>query len=502
MFDRRSFISHSAAIAAAMAALRDSPLRAEEPKKQDKTPSLADTVRVAVIGTGGRGGSHISQFNGKHGCEILTLCDVDPGRAASSSKSVEKKRGIAPTLVQDMRKILDDKSIDVVSFATPNHWHALGAIWAMQAGKHVYVEKPATHNVHEGRAMIAAARKYKRMCQVGTQSRSNTGMRQSIAYMHDGMLGKIRQAYATCYKRRGSIGKVKGPKPVPKGVDYDLWCGPARMLPIVREKFHYDWHWFYEYGNGDLGNQGVHEMDKARWGLNKKEMPKSVVSIGGRFGYVDDGETANTQLCVFDYGDTELVFEVRGLPSGDPYPGKLGGGKVGSNFVGNIWYGEKGIVVCPGYNKGVVLAPDLSVVKEFSGGSDDDHFKNFIAAVRSGKHTDLNCDVEEGHLSAALCHLANISVRLGKQTPLAEVKEIAGSKETGEALKRMVTHVEDNLANVEDKELLKTLLKIPCLVGPLLNIDIKTERFTGSNDKANAMLTREYRKGFEVSMNV
>lgn len=492
MFDRRSFITHSAAIAAAMAALRGSPLRAQEPKKPDKTPSLADTVRVAVIGTGGRGGSHIGQFNGNHGCEILTLCDVDPGRAASSAKSVEKKRGIAPTLVQDMRKVLDDKSIDVVSFATPNHWHALGAIWAMQAGKHVYVEKPATHNVFEGRAMIAAARKYKRMCQVGTQSRSNSGMMQSVKYMHEGNIGKIRQAYATCYKRRGSIGKVKAAQPVPKGVDYDLWCGPARMLPIMREKFHYDWHWFYEFGNGDLGNQGVHEMDKARWGLNKKEMPKSVVSVGGRFGYIDDGETANTQLCVFDYGDSELVFEVRGLASDSPFPGKLGEGKVGSNFVGNIWYGEKGTVVCPSYNKGVVLAPDLSVVKEFSGGNDADHFKNFIDAIRSGKHTDLHCDVEEGHLSAALCHLANISVQLGKKTPLAEVKEMAGSKDATESLKRMIAHLKSNNVNLKEE----------CLFGPLLNIDTKTERFTGSNDKANAMLTREYRKGFEVSMNV
>jgi predicted dehydrogenase len=362
----------------------------------------------------------------------------------------------------------------------------------MQAGKHVYVEKPATHNVKEGRVMINVAKRTKRICQVGTQSRSNSGMVESIKYLHDGNLGKIKLAYATCYKRRNSIGRVKGPQPVPANVNYDLWCGPARILPILREKFHYDWHWIWEYGNGDLGNQGVHEMDKARWGLNKKELPKSVVSVGGRFGYVDDGETANTQLCVFDYGDAELVFEVRGLASTSPYPGKLGGGKAGGNFVGNIWYGEKGILVCPSYNRGVVLAPDLSVVKEFSGGDDKFHFENFVNAIRQEKHDELHCSVEEGHPSAALCHLANISLRLGTRTPLGELKEIAGSKEAGEALKRMVAHLQAN--NVD--------MKTDCLVGPLLPFDPKKEEFTGNNEVANAMLSRDYRKGFEVSERV
>src|SRR5262245_55161376 len=375
MLDRRSFLSHSAVISAAMAALRDTPLYAEDPKPA-KTPSLADTLRVAVVGAGGRGQSHLGQFNGNYGCQIVTVCDADKAHAAESAKRVGKKAGVEPTTVQDMRRIFDDKSIDIVTFATPNHWHALGSIWAMQAGKHVYCEKPASHTVVEGRVMVETARKQKRICQIGTQSRSNPGMRESIAYLHDGKLGKVKLAYATCYKRRPSIGKVDGPQPVPAGVDYDLWCGPTRMLPITRQKFHYDWHWFWEWGNGDLGNQGVHEMDKARWGLKKDEMPKSVVSAGGRFGYVDDGETANTQLCVFDYGDAELLFEVRGLPTDSPYPGELGG-KRGSGFVGNIWYGEKGILVCPNYGSGVVLSPDLQVIKKFSGGDDKFHFENF-----------------------------------------------------------------------------------------------------------------------------
>jgi predicted dehydrogenase len=493
MLDRRTFLNHSAVISAAMAALRGAPLVADEPKPAPSKRSPGETLQVAVVGVNGRGMSHVGGFNGNFNCRITTICDVDSKVIGQAMKKVGDKNGQEPKFEQDIRRMLDDKSIDIVSIATPNHWHALAAIWAMQAGKHVYVEKPASHEVLEGTRMIQAARKYERICQVGTQSRSMPGMKDSIAYLHDGKLGKVKLAYGTCYKRRGSIGKVKEATPVPASIDYDLWCGPAPKLPIMRQKLHYDWHWFWAYGNGDLGNQGVHEMDKARWGLGKKELPKSVVSVGGRLGYIDDGETANTQLCVFDYDDAEMIFEVRGLPTGSPFPGNLGG-KKGSNFVGNIWYGEKGILVCPSYNSGVVLSPDLQVVQKFSGGGDGLHFENFVKAVRSGKHTDLNCDIAEGHLSAALCHLANISYRLGKEVTVGELKEIAGGKEANDALKRMVAHLEEN----------KVSLKDTAHFGPLLTLNPKTEQFTGGTlaDKANSMLTREYRKGFEIKEQV
>jgi predicted dehydrogenase len=492
MLDRRTFLNHSAVISAAMAALRETPLLADDPKPAQSKRSPGETLQVAVVGCGGRGGSHIKEFNGNFNCRIATLCDVDTTHVASGMKAIAKVNGQEPKFLQDIRRVLDDKSIDIVSIATPNHWHALAAVWAMQAGKHVYVEKPASHEVLEGTRMIQASRKYDRICQVGTQSRSMPGMRQSIAYVHDGKLGKVKLAYGTCYKRRGSIGKVTEATPVPDTVDYDLWCGPAPKLPIMRKKLHYDWHWFWAYGNGDLGNQGVHEMDKARWGLNKNELPKSVVSAGGRLGYIDDGQTANTQLCVFDYGDSELIFEVRGLPSISPYPGNLGG-KKGSGFVGNIFYGEKGILVCPTYNSGVVLSPDLQVVQKFSGGDDKLHFENFVNAVRSGKREGLHCDITEGHLSAALCHLSNISYRLGKEVPLGELKQIAGGKEATDYLKGMVAHLEEN--KVDPTAIAHA--------GPLLTIDPKTERFTGElKDKANPMLTREYRKGFEIKETV
>jgi hypothetical protein len=301
-----------------------------------------------------------------------------------------------------------------------------------------------------------------------------------MAYMHDGKLGKVKLAYATCYKPRGSIGKVNGEQAIPKTIDYDLWCGPAPKLPLMRKNLHYDWHWTWAYGNGDLGNQGIHEMDKARWGLGKMELPKSVMSIGGRFGYIDDGETANTQLCLFNYGDCELIFEVRGLKTED-YKGAK---------VGNIFFGDKGIIVCPSYSGGILLDLDGKKVQEFkANGSDNSHFGNFVQAVRANDRKLLNADILEGHLSSALCHLGNISYRNGVEKPMSEVKEIAEDKAAQEAFQRMTQHLKDN--NVD-------LSKAVGRVGPTLPIDQKIERFSGSNAKANDMLFREYRRGFEI----
>jgi predicted dehydrogenase len=479
-FTRREFLQNSAAATAAFAALAQHDiLSAEEPQTTARRVGPNDTLRVAVVGVKGRGMSHVGGFNGNHGCEITTICDCDQAVIGNAMKAVEGK-GKKPKYEQDIRKVVADKEIDIIAIATPNHWHALAAIWAMENGKHVYVEKPVSHNVHEGRVMVETARKFKRICQTGTQSRSMPGMREAMAYMHDGKLGKVKLSYATCYKPRGSIGKVAGEQAIPKTIDYDLWCGPAPKLPLMRKNLHYDWHWTWAYGNGDLGNQGIHEMDKARWGLNKMELPKSVMSIGGRFGYIDDGETANTQLCLFNYGDSELIFEVRGLKT-DDYRGAK---------VGNIFFGEKGIIVCPSYAGGFLMDLDGKKVMDFKGnGSDNSHFGNFVAAVRAGDPKKLNADILEGHLSSALCHLGNISYRNGAEKPMSEVKEIADSKDAQDAFQRMTQHLKDN--NVD-------LTKAIGRVGPTLPIDPKIERFTGSNSKANDMLFREYRRGFEV----
>ncbi|OAI46130.1 dehydrogenase [Planctomycetaceae bacterium SCGC AG-212-F19] len=474
--NRREFLHESALWSAALAAVSQMKTPVVE-AAADKPGDVNGQLRVAVIGVRGRGRDHLTGFAGKHNCIVATVCDCDAAYADTAIKAVEKAQGKAPKFEQDLRKVMDDKSIDIVSIATPNHWHALAAIWAMQAGKDVYVEKPVSHNVSEGRRIVEAARKYNKICQTGTQSRTNAGMRQSIEYVRSGKLGKVTLARGLCYKLRPSIGKVEGEQAVPKTIDYDLWCGPAPKNPLKRKNLHYDWHWTWDYGNGDLGNQGIHEMDKARWGLGKNELPRTVLSLGGRFGYSDDGETANTQLCFFDYGDSQLIFEVRGLPGKD-----LLGTKVG-----NIFYGTEGYVVCPSYDTGVVFSPKGAKLETFKGGGD--HYANFVKAVRNRKSDDLNADILEGHLSSALCHLGNISYRLGKVEPFSTgTKSFGDNKESFETYQRMQEHLKDNKVGIEDGQV---------RVGRKLLLNTQAETFV--NDKeADAMLTREYRKGFEV----
>jgi predicted dehydrogenase len=474
--NRRDFLHDSAALTAALAGAT-SLLEAAPAEEAAKQVGSTDQLRVAVVGVNGRGMSHVDAFANQHGCIVATICDADEAVIGNAMKTVEKRQGKAPKFEQDIRKLVADKDIDIITVATPNHWHALASIWAMQNGKDVYVEKPVSHNVSEGRRIVETARKYKKICQTGTQSRSGTGMREAMEYLHSGKLGKITLARGLCYKPRGSIGKVSGPQPIPAGIDYNLWCGPAPMKPLMRKRLHYDWHWIWDYGNGDLGNQGIHEMDKARWGLGKMELPRSVVSVGGRFGYIDDGETANTQICVYDYSDCELIFEVRGLKTAD-----LKGAKVG-----NIWYGSEGYMVAPSYSKAIVYDNDGKKVKEFGGG--ENHFGNFVKAVRSRKFSDLNADILEGHLSSALCHLGNVSYRLGTLAPFSkESKAFGDDKQAYETFARMMEHLKENNVPLDKTEY---------RVGRKLTLSPELETFIGDKE-ANAMLTREYRKGFEV----
>jgi hypothetical protein len=354
----------------------------------------------------------------------------------------------------------------------------------MENGKDVYVEKPASHNVREGAIMHATARKYKRICQVGTQSRSNPGMRDAIAYVQSGKIGKVDLAIGLCYKPRGSIGKVTKATAPPATMDYDLWCGPAPKTPVMRAKLHYDWHWVWATGCGDLGNQGVHEMDKARWGLGKNTLPVAVLSAGGRFGYVDDGETANTQLCLFDYIDSKLIFEVRGLETKD-YKGAK---------VGNIWVGSEGSVVCPSYAGGVAYDKDGNKLVEFKGGSDQLHFDNFVKAVRSREFKDLNADIAEGHLSASLCHLANISYRTGSERPIGKDATITDNKTANEFFATMLDHLNANKVDTT-----KTIGRVGMIIVDPKTQTIKNGGFTTATlAQANAMLFREYRSGFEL----
>jgi predicted dehydrogenase len=488
--NRRQFLHESALLASAAATLNAVGARADEAPADNNKGPASEKLRVAVVGVRGRGMSHVHGFAKKNNCVITTICDADTAVIGPAMKHVQKAQGHEPKFEQDVRKVVADKDIDIVSIATPNHWHALMAIWALQNGKHVYVEKPVSHNVSEGRRIVEAARKHNKICQCGTQSRSTTGMRDAIGYIHDGKIGKVKLARGLCYKLRPSIGKVKGPQKVPDTVDYDLWCGPAPKKPLMRAKLHYDWHWVWDTGNGDLGNQGIHEMDKARWGLNKSELPRAVMSVGGRFGYVDDGETANTQVIWFDYGDSELVFEVRGWPSDSPFPGSKSPKRSPkpSNFVGNVWYGSEGYLVCPNYSGGVAYSNDGEVLKTFSGGDESAHFANFVKAVRSGKREELNCDIEQGHLSSAMCHLGNVSHRLGALEFFSKKPQAFNIGSADKAMADMIEHLKQNKIDTDN---------LKYHLGRKLTVDPRSETFVGDSD-ADALLTREYRPGFVV----
>jgi predicted dehydrogenase len=471
---RRRFLQDSLALLAVTAL--PAPVFASV-KVARKQTSPNDRIGAAVIGFNGQGKSHIRQLLAQPDVDLVALCDVDEAVWPVGLKIVEDAGRPKPKTYQDIRKLLEDKDVDVVTIATPNHWHALAAIWAMMAGKDVYVEKPSSHNVWEGRRTVDIARQLGRICQVGTQIRSSEGIRQAIQYLHEGNLGRITLARGLCYKRRDSIGKVSGSQEPPATVDYDIWLGPAPKKPVMRQRFHYDWHWFWDYGNGDLGNQGVHQMDIARWGLNKNTLPNKVLGLGGRFGYVDDGETPNTELVFCDYGDCQLIFEVRGLETPD-----LKGVKVG-----NIFYGEKGIMVIPSYSQAIVFDNDGNKVTEFNAGGD--HMRNFLDAVRSRKHTDLHADILEGHLSSALCHLGNVSYQLGDLVPFdKERKAFGDNKEAYETFARFEEHLAANGVVLKETKY---------RLGRELHIDAEHATCRGDS-RANRLLTRQYRKPYAV----
>ena len=383
-----------------------------------------DRINVAIIGIRGRGVSHINAWcdmKTSHNVRIKTLCDTDEQFFEPRSKTVFDKTGIKPLTEWDMRKVLDDKEIDAVSFATPNHWHALGTIWACQAGKHVYVEKPASHNIWEGRKMIEASRKYNRRIQVGFQNRSIPNVMEAMKFLHDGGIGDVHMARGLCIKPRDSFGIAKDSTP-PTSLHYDRWLGPAPYRAYNEKRGHYNWHWFWDTGNGDTGNQGPHQFDVARWGLNKNEHPVSVFSSGGIYG-IDrtqcEQETPNTQITIAKYNDGKILeFETRG---------RYSNAESGLGIkIGNIFYGSDGYLEIDGdtwkaYRKqekepfAGSKAAGTAEVASLTGSSNTEHFINFLDAIKSGKDETLHCDINEGHYSSAVPFLANISYRLGRE---------------------------------------------------------------------------------------
>ncbi|MCS7253451.1 MAG: Gfo/Idh/MocA family oxidoreductase [Armatimonadota bacterium] len=435
-----------------------------------------DRIRVAVAGLNGRGGQHIDEFMRIPGVEVAYLVDPDTRTFARRLKQIEQKGAKLPECVQDIRKVLDDKDVDVIAIATPNHWHSLMTIWACQAGKDVYVEKPCSHNVFEGRKAVEAARKYNRIVQHGTQSRSDARWRRTIEVIRSGQLGRLRVARGLCYKPRGSIGFKPFESP-PKEVDFNIWLGPAPEQPYHGNLVHYNWHWFWDFGNGDIGNQGVHQMDIARWGLNKT-LPISVISLGGRFGYVDQGQTPNTQIALFDFGDALLIFEVRGLKTEDYYRQR----------IGNIFHMDDVIVAGQSIYRKDGDKPEPLITERLEGRPNI--FRNFIEAVRSRDQKVLDADILEGHYSSALCHLANISYRLGVDVECTGNgdKPFGDCDDANEAFGRMLEHLKENGVPIKG---------LKYRLGRKLLFDPKEEKFL-NDEEANKLLTRQYRHPFVV----
>jgi len=473
---RRRFLEDSMlAAAAAAATVVPSPAWAQE----QKPGHPSNRVRVAILGCRIRGKQHAQELARLKDCEIAYVCDPDRDLAGELAATVEKQQGRAPKTVQDMRRVLDDKEVDAVFIAAPNHWHALAAIWAMQAGMDAYVEKPVSHNVSEGRRMVQVARKTGRICQGGTQNRSNGALAAAIEYIKQGKLGEVKLARSIVYGGRGSIGGP-GKFEVPAAVDYNLWAGPAPLSPLTRPRLHYDWHWVWETGSGELGNNNVHSLDICRWGLGLTGLGRAVLSYGGRLGYRDAGETPNTQVVVFDFGDKTIVSETRGLKTAKfraEWP----------DFKGSwIFEGTEGFIAGTS-----LFDRDGKLVRTFAGKAES-HFANFLKAVRSRHRSDLSAEILEGHWSSALCHLGNISWRLGRTAPPAEIEEalrqLGPRDSVRETLERTVEHLRENKVN---------LAQTPLTLGPLLRLDPQREAFAGQ-PHANALLTREYRQPFVV----
>jgi len=436
-----------------------------------------DRVNIAVIGIRGMGQAHIQEYQGLQNVEVAALCDVDENLFAERvKKHFIDKNLTEPKLYNDMRRLFEDKSIDAVSITTPNHWHALAGIWAMQADKHASIEKPSCHTIHEGKMLIEAAKRYKKVVQDGAEQRSNPSAQSAVRFMSDGKLGEVYLAKGICYKWRDSIGKYPdgymaedekyastidsnswiGPltKDYMSRVNYDMWQGPAPAKPFNRNRFHYNWHWNWDYGNGDMGNQGVHEMDVARWGLGVK-VPSKVSTIGGHLMFDDDQQTPNTMMALFEFpnpagvGEKKkiLQFEVRHWMS---YPeGNLGSGEnlkntymtSSANTVGNIFFGSKGYMLKDVSGWQTFMGKERQPGE--SGKGEGNHYQNFIDAIRADDQGMLTAPIEEGFYSCALIHLANISYRLGR------------------------------------------------------TLNINTENFTVNNDEeANRMFTKEYRKPY------
>jgi predicted dehydrogenase len=423
--NRRTFLMSSAALAAAGSA-------------RAGAADANQAIRAAVLGVNGRGMTHVEGFQSVKGVQVAVLCDPDRAVLDKRAREVEAKYGIKVETETDLRKVFDRKDIDVVGVATPNHWHALAAIWACQAGKDVYVEKPGSHNIFEGRKLVEVADRTGQMVQHGVQLRSSDAIREAVDHLRKGTIGKVYMARGLVFRNRPSIGHAKDPDTPPATLDWDLWQGPAQERPFSKRIVHYNWHWHWDYGNGDVGNQGVHETDLCLWGLDVG-LPSEITAMGGKFLWDDDKETPEVLTTCYKYPDQNkmIQFEVRPWYTNT----EAGAG------VGNLFYGSEGWMVVKGYSSyEIFLGKDNEPGPHKKDGDPTNrHFANFIEAVRSRNKELLHGPAESAHTSSGLAHLGNIAFRLDRS----------------------------------------------------LKFDPKAEKFVGDAE-ADAMLTRKYRAPFVV----
>lgn len=471
---RRKFITTTAATLGAASMANVSSVFASDHK----------ALRIAVIGVKGRGKSHIAELRDN----VVALCDVDAKVLDDRIAEYEKKLGKSLEKCTDYRELLNRDDIDAVSIATPNHTHALITVEAAKAGKDVYVEKPVSHNIWEGRQMVEAAKKYNRIIQCGTQSRSNPSLKAAVDYVRSGKLGKIQYAMGTCYKPRPSIGKLSEPLSIPQTLDYDLWCGPAEKRDLYRPQLHYDWHWDFNTGNGDMGNQGIHQMDISRWFLGEQTLAPRTISIGGRLGYDDSGDTPNTQIVYHDYEAAPLIFETRGLPRSKA--GQKSWGRSMDNYrgsrVGVIVQCEGGHVVVPSYSDAEIFDRSGKKIEQWHGGGNA-HHANWLKAIAARDASLLTGHILEGHLSSALCHVGGVSHLLGEKQDSRKIAEsISANDKLSNSFDRMASHLRANDVNIDSDEEALTL-------GPWLELDTETEVFANS-DAANKLRQREVQR--------
>lgn len=458
------------------------------------TPTLGvlganNDIRVAVIGVGGKGNGHARKFSGTEGVRLVAICDVDPKRIKKLMTTHLKNNKPRVATETDPRKIIERDDVDVVVIATPDHWHALLTVWACQAGKDVYVEKPVSHNIREGALMARAAERYDRIVQAGTQYRSCPGLQEAADYIHAGNLGRVLWGHVPWYELRGGIGKTV--PYTPTGLDYDLYCGPAEAKPLRRDKLHYDWHWIWSTGTGDLGNSGIHAFDVCRWFSGHETLPPSAMCVGGRFGVDDAGETPNTQLTILNYKTAPIIIENRNLPT-----------SKGVRAMDNVRGVREGVILhCEnGYFAGFrgggwVYDNDGRKLRQFKGDGGRVHHRNFLDAVRSRKIEKMNAPIHQGHISSACCHLGNVSYQLGEPSTAREIKKAIGDDlRTAGILELIYKHLDANEVDVK---------QTPLVLGPRMTVNTKTGvprgiDGPGSPERAMALYKGSYRAPYTM----